>query len=92
MLRTIFIPRGSAWLILLRIPSIPAGTLHCPATSTRKKTAFLLTALHVLLKYAANTSQRDARLMKLLQDSSPGAGIEAEMGFPRNWRDHPLWK
>lgn len=58
----------------------------------KEKTGFLLTALHVLLKYAANTSQWDTRLMQLLQNSAPGAGIEAEIGFPRNWRQHPLWK
>lgn len=59
---------------------------------SKEETAFLLTALHVLLKYAANTSQWDERLMQLLQESPPGAGIEVEMGFPRNWRDHALWR
>lgn len=55
------------------------------------KTAFLLTALHVLLQYAANTSQWDKRLITLLKESAPGAGIVAEMGFPKNWKHHPLW-
>lgn len=63
-----------------------------PGNFSKEKTAFLLTALHVLLKYAANTSQWDERLMNLLQDSAPGAGIEAEMGFPRDWREHSLWR
>ena len=70
----------------------PCWDSALPGNFNKEKTAFLLTALHVLLKYAANTSQWDVRLMKLLQDSSPSVGIEAEMGFPQNWREHPLWK
>lgn len=70
----------------------PCWNSTLPDNFNKEKTAFLLTALHVLLRYAANTSQWDARLMKLLQDSPPCKGIEAEMGFPPNWRAHPLWK
>ena len=58
----------------------------------KEKTAFLLMVLHVLLKYAANTSQWDDRLQRLLTDNPPSRGIESEMGFPENWQNHPLWQ
>ncbi|MEG1740937.1 MAG: Abi family protein [Akkermansia sp.] len=58
----------------------------------KDKTAFLLTVLHCFLKYAANTSKWDERLINLLEESPPSKSIETEMGFPEGWRNHPLWR
>jgi abortive infection bacteriophage resistance protein len=75
-------------------PIIPdprnAPDWHAPGAINNSRIFVVLTLLHYLMRHIAPQSHWRNRLYSLF-DRYPGIPMDS-MGFPSDWKEHPLWK
>lgn len=66
---------------------------HTPVdiAASERRTFAILSVLRYLLRKIAPQSKWDKRLLYLLEEKHPDIPI-AQMGFPENWKDSPIWE
>ena len=94
-LRNLCAHHGRLWNRTLPVtPALPNPAnrpeFHAPVAVPTKRTFTALTILRYLLRFIAPQSGWPRRLEDLLSLKHPGIPID-QMGFPRNWKDCPVW-